>query len=536
MDEQQAALRRESMRTHQATSNHLDTGGSVSRSYIARLVRTKHKDTNDIAEATTVIDEPVRSPWLLMLGIQVISFALVVARRPDALTNPQFWAEDFLIFYGQAYALGPLRAIFIPYGGYFLFLPRIVTACFMGLPLSTVPLAFNLAGIVIQTLPVVFLFSGRFDHLIPSLRVRLLLGVLYLALPNSNEVNVTLTNSQWHLAVLLFMVVIAPPSSQRVWRFFDTVVIIAGGLTGPFCVLLLPVAAIRWYLTRSGRSVTNLALLFATSVIQSLPLVLHIPLGPEYLPPQPVESALTLGDSVMLVVRIVAGQIYLGTTLGMSTFVHVSAARWWAGYVVPVVIFVGGTAFVAFACLRGPIELRLLVLFAGLTTLATLDRVYAQAGLASWEALVAPAAGVRYWYFGILTLVVCTVWAVSQNTHLIARASGVLLLGLILAVGVRSDWSFPTYADNHFATYASKFEHLPYGAALTFPINPGWQVTLTKQHTAAILPTLACTPTRMCERKWANSIPAVEGGPGGIAAGWALFGASLPFSEAGEHE
>ena len=47
-------------------------------------------------------------------AVGAISFILIVARWPDALLSPQFYAEDGKYFYAQAYNLGGLHALTIP--------------------------------------------------------------------------------------------------------------------------------------------------------------------------------------------------------------------------------------------------------------------------------------------------------------------------------------------------------------------------------------------------------------------------------------
>ena len=140
--------------------------------------------------------------WYFHLVIFVIASAIVISRRPDALLNAQFYAEDGTLWYADAYNQGAIRALFIPVVGYFQTFSRLIGALAQPLPLLWVPLFFNLVAITIQVLPVNLLISERFSKLSPNLQTRLVLAFLYLVLPNSAEPHANVTNCQWRLALL----------------------------------------------------------------------------------------------------------------------------------------------------------------------------------------------------------------------------------------------------------------------------------------------------------------------------------------------
>ena len=75
-------------------------------------------------------------------------------RRPDALLNAQFWAEDGAFWYADAYNAGPWISLFQPENGYFQTISRLVAGISLLFPLRDAPLFFNVAAITIQALPV----------------------------------------------------------------------------------------------------------------------------------------------------------------------------------------------------------------------------------------------------------------------------------------------------------------------------------------------------------------------------------------------
>ncbi len=112
-----------------------------------------------------------------------------------------------------------------------------------------VPLLFMAVALAVQALPAAFLASKRYAHLMPDYRIRLLVATAYLVVPNSWEINVNLTDAQWHLGLLAVLVVLAVPSTGG-WRIFDVAVIVLSGLTGPFGISVVVVAAIYYYRRR----------------------------------------------------------------------------------------------------------------------------------------------------------------------------------------------------------------------------------------------------------------------------------------------
>src|SRR5437764_4954451 len=184
---------------------------------------------------------PLFPGWCLQLVVFALGFAVVVARRPDAISNPQFWAEDGKFWYADAYNTGGIGLFFQPYYGFLHLVPRLTALVAQALPLRRGPLLFNLVAMVIEILPVQLLVSSRLSGL-GSVSARLLLGFLCLSLPQTWEIRSTITNAQWHLALLAFLVLISGPARTRGWRAFDVLAVVASSLSGPFAFMLAPAA------------------------------------------------------------------------------------------------------------------------------------------------------------------------------------------------------------------------------------------------------------------------------------------------------
>jgi hypothetical protein len=169
-----------------------------------------------------------------------VAFLIVFSRRPDAILNAQFYAEDGWAFYPDAYYHG-LHTLFMPYSGYLQTLYRTVALITLLFPLYLAPLVMNLSAIVVQILPVNFFLSSRFSNI--PLKTRLLGSLLYLAIPNAAEIHANITNAQCHLGLLACLVLLARPASGWGWRIFDGVVLVLTSISCPLGIVLVPLAS-----------------------------------------------------------------------------------------------------------------------------------------------------------------------------------------------------------------------------------------------------------------------------------------------------
>ncbi len=179
-----------------------------------------------------------RAIWVIFLLL--VAAVILFSRRPEGLTQAQFWAEDGRVWYADSYNLGNGKAFLLTQDGYFQTLSRAASAVSQLFPVAAAPLVFNVVALGVYLLPLVVLFAERFDKLISSFKVRLLLAFLYVALPNTAQVQGNLTNAQWLLAIGACLVLLAETSSKFGWRAFDVCVVALSGLSGPFAIFCSP--------------------------------------------------------------------------------------------------------------------------------------------------------------------------------------------------------------------------------------------------------------------------------------------------------
>jgi hypothetical protein len=402
----------------------------------------------------------------------VSAFLIIFSRRPDAILNAQFWAEDGQRWYADAYQFG-LRCLFITdeLGGYLHTVPRLTALLALLVPFSLAPLVMNLCAIAIQISPASLFVSSRFSNF--PLAGRLLASFLYLALPNTYEVNANATTIQWHLGLLAFLVLVAQPATGWKWRLFDGIVLVLITLESPIGVLLVPVAAVLWWKRRTRWSKISLASLVPGAIVQAfIVLFSH------------ARRSAPNGATFHRLVGILGGQIFLSPLLGSKTLLHMTL-RHMPHYVYAreMIALVIGVAVLLYSLRYAPVEVKLFVLFGFAVLSISLARpIPGSMPKPQWELMCFPGHGNRYYFLPSIAFMAALVWVAMGGSRVPRYVAGLLLL--LLPLGIVRDWRYGDFVDLHFHQYASKFRRLPPGATIVIPINPvnadNWKVKLTK--------------------------------------------------------
>jgi hypothetical protein len=399
-------------------------------------------------------------------GGQLVSFVLATvalfSRRPSLLTHAQFYAEDGTFWFAQAYNLGWLHSLLLPQAGYFNTMPRLASGVALLVPLQRAPLVMAIAGLLIQALPVPILLSPRLRNWAP-LPTRLLLAAIYVAMPNTREILIVATNTQWHLALAALLLTLA--DSPRTWlgRVFDIAVILAAAFSGPFCILLAPIALLFWWLRRQPWSLSISVLVSLAACIQ-IGLLLHNTLR--------VHTA--LGVRLDPLVRMVGGNIVAGALFG--TYALASKAP---------MILLAAAALVGmgiyFYCLRfANLEWKLFLIYCVALLAASLSSPLVGGSKPLWDLLV-NAFSARYWFFPMLAFAWSAVWCALDGRNRLFRIAGACIV-VCMTFGVVHDWRYRALPDDHFMVFVQRMRDAKPGDHVVFSIVPaGWQMELVKK-------------------------------------------------------
>ena len=414
---------------------------------------------------------PRLSSWLFAC----VLIYLVWQRCPTVISHAAFWAEDGWVWYPQCYAVG-WRCILIDHTAYMQTISRLVALLSLEWPLASAPLVFAWSALLMQAAPSIFLASPRMAAAIPVLRLRVALALLLVAIPGMSEVYVNLTNAQWHLALLAFLVLTASPAATWPQRGFDTLVLIVSGLSGPFSPVLAPVALL-WYWRQPGRSQAwRLAITAATASVQLSLVLLHHASR---------EASLGIGWSLPRLMNIVDIDIIGVAALGRQRIIdnHWTVSEGWlsSAHLLPMLasgcILCGASVLAIIAIWRGPWILRAFLIFTALEFGTSLTN-----GLSINKPLWANLElwiGMRYYFHPVAAwLAILVVLVCDRNPPL--RSIGLGLAALTLVFALPSDWQLPKHQRTTFSAQATLFSDAPPGTVMRFPVAPLHDMTLIK--------------------------------------------------------
>lgn len=412
---------------------------------------------------------------LLPLGAALTISGLIASRRIESLTAPQFWAEDGGFWYAEAYNEGALAPLVRPVGGYLQTFAKGAAALSQALDLALAPLFFVVAALAIQVLVPLFFLSARFDTVVPSRLGRLAIALLLVAVPNASEVHGNVTNAHVHLALLAFLVLIAREDDRPAWRAFDVFFLVLSGLSGPFCVFLVPIAFACWVHARSRWSRTRLLVLLVPTALQMAVMALQVTVARR--------NPIPLGASVQSLLQLVGGQVFLSGLVGESGYAQLRAGNLPFQPQLLMLIGAAGLSFLAvvFARTRS-FALRALLAFAGLHLTASLltPTVYGRAP--RWELLQNAGAGLRYYYLAIVAFLCASVATLAQDDSRALRAIAGTLLATFVLIGVPFDWRHRPFESFDFPAQIARFRAAAPGERVTISIPPApWKVKLVKR-------------------------------------------------------
>lgn len=401
--------------------------------------------------------------WLIVSF--VVASLAIFSRDPSLFTHTQFYAEDATAWYAQAYSLGWLHSLLLPHAGYLSTIERLTADLTLALPLRWAPLPMMIVGLLVQALPVPILLSSACRNW-TTLPMRLAFAAAYVAMPNTAEVHVVITNSQWHLAFVLALLAFAASPATWFGRIACAGILLLGALSGPFALLLLPLVCVFWWFRRQRWSLVVLGLLAAGTLVQALLALRH----PQQRFFQP------LGASPALFARLIGGDVFVGTLLGS----HGNGGR--VGLAWCLIALVLGSALIVYCLRHVSLEVRFFFGYCAIMLAAGLHTPAFHPTTEPLWPLLLQAAVRRYWFLPDLAVLFAVLWCAA-----FAQARAVRCIGLgftiLLCVGIAKDWRIPPMYDVGFHRTAAAFDAAPPGTHMTIPVFPGgiWKMDLVKR-------------------------------------------------------
>lgn len=290
----------------------------------------------------------------------------------------------------------------------------------------------------------------------------------YALVPNSYEWNMNITNSQWHLALAAFMLIVSVPAIERI-SLLDAGVLGLSGLSGPFSILFIPFALREYVSRRTQRSLLHAGIVTLTSLIQLLFVVVTVSARPH----------VQIGAAIMALCKIVTYQILLAGLIGSRLTGVLLTSAFWRSDTLATVAVVFAAALVVAALLSGPAIYRKFLGFIALLLAAALVTPNIQTKTTAWNEMLHLGSDDRYFVAPIL------IWFATILILYASRRAGLrvisgVLMGLAV-FGMCFDAAYPPYVPTNFTALAAVFAAARPGDVMVFPENPpGWSMVLRK--------------------------------------------------------
>src|SRR5262245_33429240 len=182
--------------------------------------------------------------WPRYLSVTALLAVVIVVRRLDAVTNPQFWAEDGYDYFVENATLGFLRSVARLYNDYPNLTQRFIALLGGLVPVAEAPRVYTSGAIVLTALALASFSLPAWRHLVRRDALRVLFCMAVVCLPFDRGVLSTPTNLGWFLAIWLSLVSVMRLPREP-WR---VAVLAAAGSCVVFSTPLAPINLPLWLL------------------------------------------------------------------------------------------------------------------------------------------------------------------------------------------------------------------------------------------------------------------------------------------------
>jgi hypothetical protein len=184
-------------------------------------------------------------------GTAALLFLLLFLRRPGALLNAQFWAEDGTLFLKEQLVYGFWRSALTPYSDYLNLIPRLTATLGSVVPAAWVPLAFNLVALLIAAICCSLFVLPAYRFILKSDSQRFVICLLMACAPYADEITGNITDIQVYLGIAAILITFQPTSGAPPRLIGAILIGLAGALIGLSCALpIVLIPFLLWKLLR----------------------------------------------------------------------------------------------------------------------------------------------------------------------------------------------------------------------------------------------------------------------------------------------
>lgn len=403
----------------------------------------------------------------------IFSILVTILRRPDIIMNAQFWAEDGFIWFTQMRRDG-LSSLLLSQDGYYQTVSRLAALLAVFAPLKFAPLVMNIVAIFIKSLLVALLFTKRLEHICPNLIIRLFAASFILLVPGTQEVHGNVTSAHWFLSPIALLLILADSPKSYFVKLCDLVIVCVAGLSGPFSIIIAPLALLWVYIQRHSLSLHNkllVAAIFFMASIQASSVYLS----------SDVRSQTELGASISIFAKFMASRAFGPVFFGTKTSDNI-----WENAALIFIVFSFGMALLIYGFYRAKPSIRIVLIYGVLVLAAALysPMISFDPNAQQWHLL--KEGGERYFVIPQICLFICFLIFVARNWGDGRFINGLIVIGFIcILVSLRNDFEINALQNCQWKQQITLFENGELDGN-RIGINPScnpnlWYVDLTEK-------------------------------------------------------
>lgn len=399
-----------------------------------------------------IIESPRTQSWAAV----IVSIAVLVARKPWALTNPQLWAEDGTVHLNLVDQWG-VRALFIPDRGYLNLIPRLIAwLAKIATDVAWWPAIYNYAALGMTALVFARLASRRLE--LPGKPWLILSFVL---VPGGGEVFLNIANVHWLTGFFFVLQALITRPKTTAQRVGDLTAVVLAGLTDPSAIIFLPLLAWRWW---RDRHADNLTVLLAAGACATTQAYFLQTTGPHF-------AAQSAPLHLLELLQRTGSRLIIGPVLGPQVVALLTpiaqALIAWAAIMLLVVWAVRPHE-------RRPLRLAVLAAWA-LISIACIYRIRPD----TWDVELSDLGFAEpYFYMSRLLLVWLLVWEFDSEPRTAGTAArAICIVGVLLSVPryrvpAPPDYRWSEHCDPIRRGVPANIPTLPEGWTLEYPGSP----------------------------------------------------------------
>jgi len=187
------------------------------------------------------------------------------------LWRPRFWAEEGFLHFASAYCFAHTaswyRSLTPAFQGYFTLWPNLAaTLAAHVVPLERAPWVTTLLALAVQLAPVAVILWSTSAFASPRRKALGIACVLFAPLSGESWLNTV--NSQFHLSLVTFLLILEGTEGGPTRRWLRRILLAASGLTGPVSCFLTPLLLVRARSERTRERFVQAAVLSICSLAQ----------------------------------------------------------------------------------------------------------------------------------------------------------------------------------------------------------------------------------------------------------------------------